>query len=128
MPTALGAQNFNPWITKEVLKLFIGEYGHVTPQLKTFQGLSKALRMKSKVITGIHVAQKDPIAPHSNLTCLLFAVQPLSSLLHKLSPASGLHTRCSFCQEGRENSDHYGLSELSLNAAFSQVPSRTPQI
>ena len=73
MPTALGAQNFNPWITREVLKLFIGEYGHVTPQLKTFQGLSKALRMKSKVITGIHVAQKDPIAPHSNLTCLLFA-------------------------------------------------------
>ena len=55
------------------LKLFIGEYGHVTPQLKTSQGLSEALRMKSKVITGIHVAQKDPIAPHSNLTSLLFA-------------------------------------------------------
>lgn len=56
MLTAMGAQSFNPWITREVLKLFIGEFGHVTPQLKTFQGLSKALKMKSKVITGIHVA------------------------------------------------------------------------
>ena len=56
MLTALGAQSFNPWITREVLKLFIGGFGHVTPQLKTFQGLSKALKMKSKVITGIHVA------------------------------------------------------------------------
>ena len=71
MPTAFWALSFNPWITREVLKLFIGEYRHVTPQLKTFQGPSKALRMKPKVITGIHVAQKDPLTPHSNLTSLL---------------------------------------------------------
>ena len=124
MPTAFGALSFNPWITREVLKLFIGEYRHVTPQLKSFQGPTKALRMKPKVITGIHVAQKDPLTPHSNLTSLLCcSSHHCLCCTSCLQPLTSAH--CSFCQKGRENSDHYGLSGLSLNAAFSQAPSRT---
>ena len=53
----------NPSSQSSQSELFIGEYGHVTPQLKTFQGLSKALRMKPKVVTGIHSAPNDPLPP-----------------------------------------------------------------